>query len=421
MKTNPLRSGISRLGLILVGLFLLACSGSCALVVCALAEACEYSESAWTWRIDPLPESAEWPQQGGSAGVVTEANSSKSRVDARLVVRNSGPAVALRFSPDGARLHVAHSGESMLRTWSLDTPTSPVTTTSVGLVGLGGASFSGSGSLLALGDGVDWDSRLVNGVKRSIRLWDVDKHALSSAWSQTNTDLVTFRYPSPVNTAVLIAFDGVYVVSSNGLADEVRKGMRQLSTVGIGPTATGGCGYWRPDGTKDGDDNYSALAMDDATDVLAAANAWGQVALFPFGRGKSKCMSEPFAFVSKPAKARGEEPVALAFDRQRRSLARVRGSRLTVWNLQAWGFSPRFDVDLGGAPNVLAGIAFGATGDVVAVASSSGCEVRSVRDGRQLAQFGSRPAYSVDISRAGDRIACGYADGSVDLIAIPKP
>lgn len=421
MKTNPLRPGMNRLGLILIGFVLLACSGSCALVVCAMAEACDLSESAWTWRIDHLPGSVERPQQGPSAGAVTEADASKARVETQLVAPNAGPAVALRFSPDGARLHVAYSGESMLRTWRLDTPVSPVTSTSVGLVGLGGASFSGSGSLLALGDGVDWDSRLVYGVKRSIRLWDVDKHALSSAWSQTNTDLGSSRYPSPVDTTVLMTFDGDYVVLSNGLAEEVRKGMRQLSTVGVGPTATGGCGYWRPDGTNDGDDNYSALALDDAADVLAAANDWGQVALFPFGRGESKCMSEPFAFISRPAKARGEEPAALAFDRQRRSLARVRGSKLTVWNLQAWGFSSRFDVDLGGAPNALAGIAFGATGDVVAVASSSGCEVRSVGDGRQLAQFGSRPAYSVDISRAGDRIACGYADGSVDLIAIPKP
>ena len=420
MKTNPLRPGMNRLGLFLIGFVLLACSGSCALVVCAMAEACDLSESAWTWRIDPLPESAERPQQGPSAGAVTEADASKARVETRLVVQNAGPAVALRFSPDGARLHAAYSGESMLRTWRLDTPVSPVTATSVGLVGLGGASFSGSGSLLALGDGVDWDSRLVYGVERSVRLWDVESHTFVSSWPRTGSEAGPALYPSLVSTAVLIAFRGDYIVESGAFPENVRRNDRALRMLGVGAEAKS-CGYGRWDGTKTGDDNYSVLAIDEATDVFAAANDWGQVALFHFQGKESYCLATPFAFISRPAKARGEEPAALAFDRQRRSLARVRGSKLTVWNLQAWGFSPRFDVDLGGAPNALAGIAFGVTGDVVAVASSSGCEVRSVGDGRQLAQFGSRPAYSVDISRAGDRIACGYADGSVDLIAIPKP
>ncbi len=318
---------------------------------------------------------------------------------------------AVEFTPDGQEMLTVGARSSTLKRWRLEKGRIVLRQTmGVGPVGLGAVSFDRDRKQVAVGAaGVDWERHRFGVDRLGHRVWDVTTGELVyEALTELNMYGSGF-----LDTRVLLTPDGVWTLSIWAMVSDTPLGMKNLSCYSHALQQV--CdGYVNLDRQAEEDD-YDVIALDAAGELLAAVDQSGKVIILPF---HPPAYPEPKSFgnrILQPAGDIGATPLALAFDPRRRWLAEVRGTEVTVWNLQAEGYPRHMQTSVGNKAGKVAAISFSPDGELMAVGSVNGWQIWDVAGRRRLMEKTDAPVYAIAFSPDGRALAVGDASGVARL------
>jgi hypothetical protein len=323
------------------------------------------------------------------------------------VVGNEVAAVA--FAADQGNLLAVYNGTGGLYEWRIANQ-QIVRQFSVGAVGLGGVALDADARRLAVSAGAEWINHLDDEAYLGGQLWSIETGELLDEAGKYYNSTVTRTYFSDIQ----LTPDGSWALTIVTSAYPELRGLNTFFSFDLDSHKTG-------EGYTDlrrhpGEDNFNVIAMDGQGEYFAAADDTGQLAVFRF---EPPAYPKEPALVLRPPDASTAPPLALGFDPGRHWLAAVRGTELTIWDLQAPSNGEKVLAALTGTPGLSAALAFSPRGDVLAVGTASGLELWDVQNGSPLIQVTDNGVYAVAFDDKGQRLAWGDAEGTVHVWALP--
>jgi WD40 repeat protein len=329
----------------------------------------------------------------------------------QLSADGAGPVAAMTFTPDMQTLLVAYAHEGVLRHWRLQDKalfhvfdTYPVE--------LGATAFDAKGSKLATAAGWAWELHKLDDDYLGSRVWDTQTGRLILRDGQNRIPPGTLDGISIVIDVVLSP-DGKWLLTSEASADEYVTFFKHFFQVEV---ATGRLGTHLVDFSRQPEeDDFDVIAFDFQGEFFVAAGESGEVDIFRFQAPEYP--AKPYETIEEPGKL-GDRPLALAFDQQRRWLARVRGNELVVWDLQSNGYKRQLEASTGEIVGPTASLAFNPSGTLLGVGTANGWQIWGVEKHELLAEGAVTGVYAVTFSPDGRLFAWGDASGVVHIWGI---
>jgi len=328
----------------------------------------------------------------------------------RLTSDDTGPIASLMFTPDVQTLLAVYAHEGKLRHWKL-TDGTMTTTLEVYPVGLGGAAFDASGTMLVTSAGAEWEEHVRDDEYLGWQVWNVQNgEVIKQGGKYYDSFLTRSLIPD-----ILLKRDGSWalMIRISPAEDQINLKSFFIDGVMIDQTGDGYYDFSR----KPEQDDFDVIAFDAQSEFFAAADEAGKVAIYAFRPPDYPRLPE--AVIEKPGKELGPRPLALAFDPKRRWLAGVRGIDLIVWDLRSFGYQRQIEATVGDIAGITASLAFDPSGTLLGVGTANGWQIWDVNEKKLVAEGTGVEVYAVAFSPDGRLFAWGDLSGVVHVWGIP--
>jgi len=328
----------------------------------------------------------------------------------KLSTEGAGPVTALMFTPDVQTLWVVYAREGALRQWGLSDG-ALLLTLNVYPVGLGGAAFDRTGTLLATGAGAEWEAHISDYDYWGWDVWDISRGQIAKQMDRYDPSVPLHRQLGILSDDILLSPDGRWVLEISVGADERVWQYKSFFTYGLATKQVGV--IYHNAGREPEEDDFDVIAFDALGEFFAAADEAGKVAIYPFQPPEYPKVAQ--AIIEKPGKELGPRPLALAFDPRRRWLAGVRGTELVVWDLQSSKSKRQLEASVGESAGLTAGLAFDPSGNLLGVGTANGWQLWDVNEKQLIAEGTGVEVYAVTFSPDGRLFAWGDSSGAVHI------
>jgi WD40 repeat protein len=343
--------------------------------------------------------------------IVPENTTSLAEVT-QLSTDGAGPVAAMIFTPDMQTLLAVYAHEGVLRHWRLQDDVL-VHVFDTYPVELGATAFDATGSKLATAAGWAWKLHKSDIDYIGSRVWETQTGTLILRNVQQHIPPGTLDGISIV-IDVALSPDGKWLLTSEASADEYVTFFKHFFQVEV---ATGRLGTHLVDFSRQPEeDDFDVITFDFQGEFFVAAGESGEVDIFRFQAPEYP--AKPYETIEEPGQL-GDRPLALAFDQQRRWLARVRGNALTVWDLQSNRFKRQLEAGTGETIGPTASLAFNPSGTLLGVGTANGWQIWDLEKQELLVEDTDTEVYAITFSPDGRLFAWGDASGVVHIWGIP--
>jgi hypothetical protein len=347
--------------------------------------------------------------------VITSSNLSSFIELARYTSKETSTVAAIKFTPSVTAVIAIYADEGFLNQWYLDDG-SISSGVKVGPVGLGGVAFDRSARYVALGAGAQWERHKLEDEYLGCRVWDIHNNKLIAwpwQWQKSDEELGLVGRSLAASIALTPGAEWLAIALASAVPE--MRDFKDIATVEVFGSRIG-------DAVVDfslmpEERDYDVIALDSKAELLAAANALGQVVVFEFR--PPRYPEHPIAVV-EPLGKLGAKPLALAFSEDRRWLARVRGTELAVWDLQSAAFEGQLAQSVGTDVGDTASLDFNPSGRLLAVGTINGWQMWDMIGKQKLIENNDAPVYAVAFSSDGRLFAYGDANGVIHVWGVRK-
>jgi WD40 repeat protein len=274
---------------------------------------------------------------------------------------------------------------------------------------LGATTFDAQASLVASSAGPDWENHLWDDRYLGWQVWNIQTGELVLQMGKKDENLPIRAFYSDI----VLSPDGQWILTVGTSSDRDLREMKSLYLCGVWNHQ--GAGMYVDLGRRPEQDDWDVLAFDAQGEFFAAADESGQVAVFSFDPPHYPAYAHTIVEASGQ---HGARPLAVAFDSERHWLARIRGTTLQVWDLQAFRYPHQLEVSTGGQAGLTAGVVFDPSGQLLAVATVNGWQIWDVGEKKQLAGQTGVEVYAIAFSPDGRLFAWGDTAGVVHVWGI---